>query len=85
MDYIRGENLVAGTYTCAMEHGTEYGFTFTLPFEGDDQSDLDTVLDLPIGFVHNNVAPEAARQQIEAAWEQYRWAAEAIVKAAPKA
>lgn len=83
MDYIRGKNLVAGTYTCGMEHGTEYGFTFTLPFEGDDQSDMDTVFDLPIGFVHKDMPPEERVKKIEADWEKFKWAAEAIVRAAP--
>jgi hypothetical protein len=83
MDYIRGPNLVAGTYTCGMEHGIEFGFMFTLPFEDDDQSKEDSLFDVVVGFVHKSMPQPHASKFIEQEWEKFRWVAEAIVNAAP--
>jgi hypothetical protein len=84
VDYIKGPHMVAGTFTCSTEHGTEFGFTFAKPFpDNEHMSDQDTVLDVVVGFVHNSMPQPHASKFIEQEWEKFRWVAEAIVNAAP--
>lgn len=82
---IRGEHLVAGTYVCGLANGgIEYGYSFHKPDPSDPTGEPmeDTEFDLVIGVVPANVRNSGP--VIHAGCRKFRWAAEAIVKAAPK-
>lgn len=72
--------MVAETYTCACEGYTEYGWTIKESPDADD-----TLYDIVVGTVFDDVEHDAAVAEIEAGWAATRLAAEAFAAALPVA
>ena len=68
--------MVAETFTCACDGYTEYGWTIK---ESPDHDD--SLYDIVVGTVGNDVPAAKASEQIERGWDKTRKAAEAFAAA----